>query len=362
MLRVVAGLGTRAVDRTDDDYPRLIALDAPFMRPHLSKDNERQFSQHYIDMLNTEENQYETLSLKQYLAHDPAWNIDLLATEDYDAAMRMKQLGLECGRQMILTFDPLLEKTEFVALMKRLLETLGRVYDYPVDIEFTVNFPDESTPQINLLQCRPLQASGVSRKVSLPEHLIPERTLMQTQGSFMGGSISQAVNKVIYVDPSAYIELSQQEKHEVARLIGKLNEQFCNKKTDFTMLMGPGRWGTSTPSLGVPVRFSEINQMSALCEISYPGGNLMPELSYGSHFFMDLVEGQTYYIALFCEKSDVVFQSSLLQRRPNMLTQILPEAEKYNRTVFVYEIEEALMLEADVFSQKLVCYFDPSRS
>ena len=363
MLRVVAGLGTRAVDRTDDDYPRLIALDAPFMRPHLSKDNERHFSQHYIDMLNIEDNQYETLSVKQYLAHDPAWDIDLLATEDQDAVLRAKQLGLDCGRQMILTFDPLLEKTEFVPLMRRLLETLGRVYDYPVDIEFTVNFSDDSTPQINLLQCRPLQASGVRQKVRLPERLVPERTLIQTQSSFMGGSISQAVNKVIYVDPSAYIQLSQQEKHEVARLIGKLNTQFCNKKTDFTMLMGPGRWGTSTPSLGVPVRFSEINQMSALCEISYPGGNLMPELSYGSHFFMDLIEGQTYYIALFCEKSGVLFQVGLLQRRPNQLTQMLPEAEKYSRAVFVYEMEDdTLMLEADVFSQKLVCYFDSSPS
>ncbi|MBL7214447.1 MAG: phosphoenolpyruvate synthase [Phycisphaerae bacterium] len=363
MLRIVAGLGTRAVERTDDDYPRLIALDAPFMRPHLSKDNERHFSQHYIDMLNIEDNQYETLSVKQYLAHDPAWNIDLLATEDQDAVIRAKQLGLDCGRQVILTFDPLLEKTKFVPLMRRLLETLGRVYDYPVDIEFTVNFADDSTPQINLLQCRPLQASGVRQKVCLPERLVPERMLIQTQGSFMGGSISQAVNKVIYVDPSAYIQLSQQEKHEVARLIGKLNGQFCDKKTDFTMLMGPGRWGTSTPSLGVPVRFSEINQMAALCEISYPGGNLMPELSYGSHFFMDLIEGQTYYIALFCEKSGVVFQVGLLQRRPNILTQIFPEAEKYSDTVFVYEIkDDTLMLEADVFSQKLVCYFNPSRS
>ena len=196
MLRVVAGLGTRAVDRTDDDYPRLIALDAPFMRPHLSKDNERQFSQHYIDMLNIENNQYETISIKQHLAHDPNWNIDLLAIEDQDAVMRMKQLGLECGRQVIFTFDPLLEKTEFVALMQRLLETLGRIYDYPVDIEFVVNFPDGSTPQINLLQCRPLQASGVSRKVRLPEQLIPERTLIQTQGSFMGAVFRRPSTKL----------------------------------------------------------------------------------------------------------------------------------------------------------------------
>ena len=78
---------------------------------------------------------------------------------------------------------------------------------------------------------------------------------------------------------------------------------------------------------------------------------------------MDLIEGQTYYIALFCEKSDVVFQAGLLQRRPTVLTQILPEAEKYSAAVFVYEIkDDTLMLEADVFSQKLVCYFNPSRS
>jgi len=196
MLRVVSGLGTRAVDRTDDDYPRLIALDAPFMRPHLSKGNERQFSQHYMDMLNIGDNQYETLSIKQHLAHDPDWNIDLLATEDQDAVMRMKQLGLDCGRQVIFTFDPLLEKTEFVAIMRRLLETLGRVYDYPVDIEFAVNFPDGSTPQINLLQCRPLQASGVSRKVRLPEQLIPERTLIQSRAVLWGAVFRRLSTKL----------------------------------------------------------------------------------------------------------------------------------------------------------------------
>lgn len=363
MLRVVAGLGTRAVDRADDDYPRLIALDSPFLRPHLSLENQRQFSQRYVDVLNIAHNQYETLSIQQHLAQHPEWDIDLLVTEDLEANARMKQLGLNGGRQVILTFDPLLEKTDFVAVMRRLLETLDRVYDYPVDIEFTVNFPADSLPQINLLQCRPLQATGIGRTTRLPEHLAPQRILFETQGGFMGGSVSQMVNKVIYVDPSAYIQLSQQEKHEVARLIGKLNRQFCDKKIESTMLMGPGRWGTSTPSLGVPVRFSEINQMSILCEISYPGGNLMPELSYGSHFFMDLVEEQIFYIALFCEKSEVTFQESLLHRRKNLLLQILPEAAKYSQTIFVYEIQDQnLQLVADIFSQKLVCYFESLNS
>jgi hypothetical protein len=361
MLRIVAGLGTRAVDRTDDDYPRLVALDDPFLPCHTSLNNQRQFSQHYMDVLNIAENQCESLSIRQYLTHDPDWDTHLLATEDRDAVGRMRQLGIEGGRQIILTFDPMLKQTDCGQLMQRLLQTLERVYDYPVDIEFTINFPANSPPQINLLQCRPLQAWGGRARVKLPEQLPRECVLMRTQSSFMGGSLSQQVNKVIYVDPSAYIALQQQEKYELARLIGKLNRQFCNKKTDFTMLMGPGRWGTSTPSLGVPVRFSEISQMAVLCEISYPGGNLMPELSYGSHFFMDLVEEHIFYIALFCEKGDVIFRPDTLLHRKNLLTAILSEADKYSRTLFVYEIQDkALRLESDMLSQKLVCYFDSS--
>ena len=361
MLRIVAGLGTRAVDRTDDDYPRLVALDDPFLRCHTSLDNQRQFSQRYMDLLNIKENQYKTMSIQQYLDCDPNWDIHLLATEDQEALGRMRQLGIEGGRQIILTFDPMLEQTDCAEVMQRLLQTLEQVYQYPVDVEFTINFPSNSPPQINLLQCRPLQAWGGRGRVELPQQLPRECVLMQTQNSFMGGSLSQVVNKVIYVNPSSYIALSQQEKYEVARLIGKLNRQFCHKKTDYTMLMGPGRWGTSTPSLGVPVRFSEINQMAVLCEISYPGGNLMPELSYGSHFFMDLVEEQIFYIALFCEKNEVMFQPDILLYRQNLLTTILPEAEKYSQTIFVYEIQnKALRLEADLFSQKLVCYFGPS--
>jgi hypothetical protein len=123
--------------------------------------------------------------------------------------------------------------------------------------------------------------------------------------------------------------------------------------------MGPGRWGTSTPSLGVPVRFSEISQMSILCEISYPGGNLMPDLSYGSHFFQDLVEEEIFYVALFCEKGDTVFHKEQLQNRENLLWH-LPESQKYKDVVFVYDMsKQNLILMADVLTQKLVCFFKP---
>ncbi|MGH2271738.1 PEP/pyruvate-binding domain-containing protein [Anaerohalosphaeraceae bacterium U12dextr] len=358
MLRIVVGLGTRAVDRPDDDYPRLVAMDYPLLRPQSCMDNIRQFSQRFMDVLNIPQNTLEPISINRYLAEKPDWNVDLFAVEDEEAARRMKQLDMEGTPSWIMTFDRLLTETDFVPLMRRLMDTLQRIYDYPVDIEFTYNQATGRPGQLNLLQCRPLQTRGFGARVQIPDSLPAEQILFQSQGGFMGGCIAQPIDRIILVDPSAYIQLSQQEKYDVARLVGKLNRQICNRDKDTTLLMGPGRWGTSTPSLGVPVRFSEISQISVLCEISYPGGNLMPELSYGSHFFQDLVEEDIFYIALFCEKPDVVLHKHLLQGRENLLRELFPDAQKYQHVVYVYDMRhQNLMLMADVLSQKLVCFF-----
>jgi hypothetical protein len=358
MIRLVAGLGTRAVDRPDDDYPRLAALDQPLLRPQASMDNIRQFSQHAMDVLNIRDNKLEAISLNQYLAQNPDWDASLFAIEDEEAAMRMKQLGINGRPLWVMTFDKLLTETDFVSLMRRILTTLERIYNYPVDIEFTLNFPGSGVPQINLLQCRPLQTRGLGAKVQIPELLPAERVLFRSTGGFMGGSIAESVDRIIFVDPAAYLELTEQGKCNVARLIGKINRQFCDRNKTTTLLMGPGRWGTSTPSLGVPVRFSEISQMSVMCEISYPGGNLMPELSYGSHFFQDLVEEEIFYMALFCEKKGVIFQKELLSKYKNQLLNYLPDAQKYVDAIAVYDIKKPkLTLMADVLSQQLVCFF-----
>ena len=65
------------------------------------------------------------------------------------------------------------------------------------------------------------------------------------------------------------------------------------------MLIGPGRWGTTTPSLGVPVSFAEIDTVSVLCEIVAMRDDLVPDVSLGTHFFNDLVEMDILYLALF---------------------------------------------------------------
>jgi hypothetical protein len=174
----------------------------------------------------------------------------------------------------------------------------------------------------------------------------------------MGGSIWQPIKRVIYVEPKAYTELNLSQKYDIARLVGKLNRQIVSRESMPVLLMGPGRWGTTTPSLGVPVTFSEINKIAVLAEIAYEGGNLMPELSFGTHFFRDLVETDIFYVALFPRRKTVIFDKAGLSHTPNLLEALLPGSKRYADVIEVFDVEkERLHLIFDVLSQKVVCYF-----
>ena len=239
-----------------------------------------------------------------------------------------------------------------------MLKTLEGHYQYPVDIEFTINFTEGNAFKINLVQCRPLQTKGLKASVQLPKSIKPEKVFFSSNGYTMGGSISQPIKRIIYVDPRAYVEMSISQKYGIARLVGKLNRQITNREVTPTILLGPGRWGTTTPSLGVPVSFAEINKITALVEIAYEGGNLMPELSFGTHFFQDLVESDIFYVALFPQKKGVVFNKDKLLQMPNLLADLLPEESKYEDAVRVYEVDsEQLQIMCDVVSQKVICFF-----
>jgi hypothetical protein len=270
----------------------------------------------------------------------------------------MKELGMKGRRAWILTFEKLLSKTNFPQVMQRMLKTLESCYQYPVDIEFTVNFTDYDAFAINLVQCRPLQTKGLTARVQLPDHIKPEKVLFASDGYSMGGSISEPIKRIIYVDPQAYIDTPTSQKYSIARLVGKLNRQITNRETTPTLLFGPGRWGTTTPSLGVPVRFAEINKITALVEIAYEGGNLMPELSFGTHFFQDLTESDIFYVALFPQKENVVFNKDKLLEMPNLLNNFLPEEHEYGDVVKVYEVDsDQLQIMCDIISQKVICFF-----
>lgn len=358
MLRLVFGLGTRAVERVEDDYPQTIALDQPLLRPYAEREDSKKFSQHKVDLLDTQENCLRTIDFTEMIDENLDIKLNLLAVQDRGILQKMTELGIKGGHAWVLTFEKLLANPEFTLTMQKLLKTLESRYQYPVDIEFTVNFAEDGAFKINLLQCRPLQTKGIKAGIRIPENIEPEKILFESHGYTMGGSISQALKRIIYVDPVKYVELSISQKYSIARLIAKLNAQITDRETTPVILFGPGRWGTTTPSLGVPVNFAEISRIAVLVEIAYEGGNLMPELSFGTHFFHDLVESDIFYVALFPQKKSVMLNRNRLLGMPNLLADILPEDNNYKDVVQVYDTDtEELQIVTDVVSQRVVCFF-----
>lgn len=346
MMRLVLGLGTRAVNRVEGDYPRIVALDKPLLVPYAGMENMKKYSQHDIDALNISENALQTVPLSDLVGKRP--DPDILMVGEKDA-------GCEPGQSFVLTFNKLLSQTDFTASMGKMLIILEKAYRHPVDIEFTANYSHENELKINLLQCRPLQAKGPAKHVEIAQNIPKQNILFASNGNFMGGNVSIPISRIVYVDPKAYLDLLMSKKYSVARLIGKIN-RLANKKQMPTILLGPGRWGTRDASLGIPVSFAEINNFSALIEVSDPENGFTPELSFGSHFFLDLVEAQIFYAALFPEEKGVYFDKKRLAKLPNILNELLPDEAAFAPAVKVFDFtDKKLVLLSDIAAQKTVC-------
>lgn len=341
MLRMVVGLGTRAVDRVEGDYPRIVSLDQPLLLPMADHEDLRRFTQRDVDLLDISANDIRTISLRELFSREYRLPVELFGNRD--------------GSGWIITFERLLKQTGFAETMRRMLVTIETAYGYPVDVEFTGNFSDDGTLRINIVQCRPLQTRGVqSMRVEIADSP-DEDSLFRSQGSFMGGSIVQPLQRVISVDPERYTALSMTDKYELARIVGRLNRMIPSREELPTLLMGPGRWGTTTPSLGVPVRFAEFNAMAVLAEVAFSAGGLMPELSFGSHFFQDLVESGIFYAALHPERKDCFLNYGVLSALPNLLEQLLPDDVRFADVLRVVDLPDGFTLLADIVSQKLAC-------
>jgi hypothetical protein len=357
MLRMVFGLGTRAVNRVEGDYPRMVALGEPLRRPYAEKDDLRKYSQHEADLIDTKENIFKTIPFEKIISEKAYADIGRIAVKDDEAIRMMSEKNKEEKDYWILTLDNLFKDDALIASFKMILKSLEEAYRYPVEIEFTVNFTKNNTYKINLLQCRPLQTRGLGHKVDIPEQVNKKDTLFQSQGYFLGGNVSQKIDWVIYVDPQEYNKLVLSDKYEIARIVGKLNRTIKDKEELPTLLMGPGRWGTTTPSLGVPVKFAEINNVACLAEVAFSAGNLNPELSFGTHFFQDLVETDIFYVALFPEKKDVLFNNDWLTQPKNLFAELIPESSKYKNVISVLDVSgKDLRIMSDVVSQKVICF------
>ena len=338
VIRLVAGLGTRAVDRTDDDYTRLVALNAPELRPETNFGEIARRAQRRMDALDLQSGEVVRRPYLE-LIHDQAdFPFDLFTTRE------------EAGRPPFLTFDRLLSRTAFVADLRGMLATLRAAYRHAVEIEFALNVLGEGAYRINLLQCRPLQM----RSIDVPANARPRSgapTPIEARGAVIGPGRVLRPDRLVYVVPGHYGAMGQAARLQVARLIGRINQKSADRSL---LLLGPGRWGTRDPWLGLPVAFSEINRVAALCEIVAMNENLVPDVSLGTHFLNELIEADMLYFALFPGREGNRLDEEFLLGQPNRLLDLVPGQEALADAIRVIDLPiGSALLFADAENQSV---------
>ncbi len=367
MIRLVFGLGTRAVDRHDDDYTRVISLGAPHLRPESTLKDIRRYTQKKVDLIDLQTNSLMNNSFEQIAQRiAPEINLDLFTTVDEELQQRAQHHNTEVFSR-VLTFENLIEKTSFIDDMQQILSTLQSAYDYPVDIEFTCNMDDKDQHKINIVQCRPFQVKK-ENAVSVDIGTIPaQQTIIKTSGPIIGNSLIGQIDRIIYIAPSTYSQLSENDRYSIARTIGKLTRLEGINAAKKIMLIGPGRWGTTCPSLGVPVSFAEISNVSIIGELACMHEGLIPDVSLGTHFFNDLVEMNMLYLAVYPEREDYYVNQSFLENKNSALTTLLPQAQMWDHIIYVIDQKACgknLYIRSDSLNQSGLCYFQdmPSKS
>ncbi|MDO5848864.1 MAG: PEP/pyruvate-binding domain-containing protein [Methanobrevibacter sp.] len=339
MLRLVMGLGTKAVDRTMEDYPRVINLDMPKAVTMPNVDDRHRYSQHYIDVLDFKNRSIHDIPATEGFGIIPNYAKRAVAEHDRDAERRFRERGQK-REVLFANCQGLVNNDKFTGIMKDILETLEDAYEYPVDMEYTVNVGEDNSFVINLLQCRPLKVSTTDEIIEMPEG---ENVYFHIKDASMGRSRKEEIDTVCYVDPHKYYEYPYAKKSSIARVIGDVNA-YCKENDKNSILIVPGRIGTSSPELGIPVVFADISNFFAILEESYSEVGYMPELSFGSHMFQDLVEADIYYGAIFENEKRLDFNKDLLENCPNKLKEINPNLdEEIYEMVHVYDMERGNM-------------------
>ncbi|MCU0488184.1 MAG: PEP/pyruvate-binding domain-containing protein [Anaerolineales bacterium] len=319
--RLVWGLGTRAVERVGNDYPRLVALSHPTLQPDDSCEAIRRYSQQYVDLIDLEENSFKSLPVTQVLKPNyPVLRfIAQIEQDGYFTTPRGRVMEAELPR-LAITYDELLRRTPFPSLLSRMLRLLEDHYHEAVDLEFTVQIPDPRAVsphvKITLLQCRPQSILKATRVIQIPQNLPVEQVAFQTRFMVPQGSVS-GIQYVLFVPPEAYFALPCAAKRkELAGVIGQLNAALPGQPF---ICVGPGRWGTLNTDLGVYVSYADICNAEALVELSGKGIGPAPEPSLGTHFFQDLMEAQIFPLAICIDHPETIFNRAFFYDSPNCL-------------------------------------------
>lgn len=339
-VRMVLGIGTRAVDRVSNDYPRLIALSHPHLRPESSAKAIRQYSQHYADVIDLEENDFRTVPVREILTEEFADLRYVASVDKGDFIQEFLSLAdLDSQGRPLLTFDYLTQDRRFIKLLRTALMRLQAAYQIPVDVEFAVEIlPDYPYPnyKLHIFQCRPLSQRAQEQAVAIPTDVPANETLFTAHRLIPDGKVAN-IRYIVFVDPRHYRAIPDQTTQlELGRLIGRLNKKLEN---DPFILIGPGRWGSANLELGVRVSYADIYNTKALIEMGVAGEDGAPELSYGTHFFQDLVEAGIYSLPLHLDGDGSSFNWDFFERAPNQLSRLLPQDDDLAGHLQVIDLE-----------------------
>ena len=337
MLRLVMGLGTSAVDRTEGSYPRIVNLDTPEKTSYSSSADKHKFSQGKAEVINMTEKALKKLTLENIEPDMPHFLDKILLEHDYDAESRLREMGRRREVKFI-SCKGLVGNKDLMEQMRRMMKCIQEEYEYPVDIEFTINISESGEYSIDLLQCRPLQVQKGKSGTVIPPDISEEHILLESKGASMGMCKTTSLDIIVYVDPVKYYNMPYKEKDLVAKLVGKINWHYRDMGKHM-MLIVPGRVGTTSPELGVPTAFSDISAYDIICEAEESKAGYNPELSYGSHIFQDLVEAEILYTAVFHNEKTIHYSIEKLETSEDLITEF-EQNDVLKGVVHVYDVSD----------------------
>jgi hypothetical protein len=334
MARAVLGLGTRAVDRTVADYPVLVALEQPTLKAVLQPDEIYRYSQQEVDVVDLEEGRFHSLPLEEFLTRVgrqlPNMNQIFSVFRDRQLLPLVGVLSRLDPKEMVVTFNGL-TSSRFPFELKAILDVLHDGLGEPVDMEFA-----HDGDSFFMLQCRSLSLGTGTKREEIPWH-VPEPHRIFSAKRFVQMAQVHNLEYVVLVDPRDYERLPSRDRmFRVARAVGAVNRALPARTF---LLMGPGRWGSRGDiRLGVPVSYADICYTSMLVEIARAKGSYLPEVSFGTHFFNDLVESQISYLPLYPEEDGVIWNEDFLNGSENSLEETAPSYADMTETVRVIHV------------------------
>ena len=335
LIRMVPGLGTRAVDRLSDDYPILIAPGHPELRTNVGIEDRVRYSPQKADVIDLKSNSFKSVKINDLLKNHGNEYPEILNIVSLYEHNHLKQpfgLTVDFAKEdPVVTFEGLISNTNFIKLVNIILKTLQNALATPVDIEFA-----SDGKNFYLLQCRPQSYSKYDAPSPIPDD-IPESDIVFTANRFVSNGTVPDILYIVYVDPEKYSQISDiSELKSIGQVIGKLNQALPKRQF---ILMGPGRWGSRGDiKMGVNVTYSDINNTAVLTEIARKKGNYVPDLSFGTHFFQDLVEANIRYLPLYPDNEDIIFNEELLTRSPNSLYELFPAFTHLSDVIRVIDV------------------------